>query len=192
MVLTAKRGSGWSCGAVLQCADGCASDECVRRCQDEATPIARALFEHLQSCVQNHDCRTLVCREHQCEAEVNLCQVDDSGTEEADMDAYPRGNDVGAHPQEGSQLSCNGVFDCFEDCALRDRLCMNDCFELGSQVARDAVDALSACLRAHACESHDCMRDACGPEMSACDALDGDADQGHARVDPWRTTRPTS
>ena len=37
--------------------------------------------------------------------------------------------------------------DCLEDCALHDRLCMNDCFELGSQVARDAVDALSACLR---------------------------------------------
>ncbi len=72
-----------------------------------------------------------------------------------------------SHTANG-ELTCTGVFDCFNGCQDEDQACVQSCANQGSEQARAQVDAIALCMQNNQCSDNECVERQCATELTAC------------------------
>lgn len=84
-----------------------------------------------------------------------------------DQEAEAQARTQASHTANG-ELTCTGIFGCFNTCADDDQSCVESCAAQGSEQARAQVDAIAVCMQTNQCSDNTCVESNCAPELDAC------------------------
>lgn len=97
-----------------------------------------------------------------------------------DQEEAERQRSQSSHTANG-ELTCTGIFDCFNGCADDDQPCVQSCTNQGSEQARRQVDAIAMCMQNNQCADNACVESECAPELEACGfGQDGGTQDNHS------------
>jgi hypothetical protein len=84
-----------------------------------------------------------------------------------DQEEEERQRTQASHTANG-ELTCTGIFDCFNGCVDDDQACVESCTNEGSEQARAQVDAIAICMQDNQCAHNACVETSCASALNAC------------------------
>jgi hypothetical protein len=145
-----------ACEGIIKCWNGCPENDeaCLDACFAKGSAKGRTDLNALLACGKTNMCQDSACLQQKCAPLFAACQ---SGTTPPPPPPPPPG-----------QLTCAGVFTCWESCG-NDDACAQACVTKASTKGRADLDALVACGNANMCKGvAGCLQQKCAPQLAAC------------------------
>ncbi len=142
---------GLGCKDLFDCYGGCGQNDsaCLDACWAKGSPEGQSLENAISSCANQNNCQDWACIEQACGSELQTC-------------AAHTGSDT------TPELSCSGLFQCYDKCAQNDNACLDTCWSQGSPAGQQAENAIWSCAQQANCQDWQCVEQACGGELQAC------------------------
>jgi hypothetical protein len=145
-----------TCGGIVTCWSACkdGDEPCLEACLEKGSAKGKADLDALITCGNTNMCKGVSgCLQQKCGPQLAACAT---GT-------------TPPPPPPPTQLTCAGVFQCWDACADDDDACAQACINKASTKGRADLDALVACGNANMCPSvPGCLQQKCAPQLAAC------------------------
>lgn len=146
----------YSCSEIYDCISECAQNDegCRQKCYSDGSAEGKQQFENMVSCLNTH-CSNLQgdafqeCASANCREPIETCL---------------------SLPSNGD-LTCEGIYDCFQDCSNDDQECLQECYKNGSEKGQSDYQALSSCVEKNCGDAADkgkCAAEKCRTEAEVC------------------------
>ena len=151
-----------TCDALLSCLSACVDNSCEEDCRGRSSADVLHAVATVEACIEVNHCSDNACVERFCSTELRGCGFELDGDER-------RGPEAQEQDRFNRELSCTGVFDCFNQCPQGDRVCTDRCFEAGTADAQSLVSEVGDCVVLHGCDDDACVQRVCRAEVAACE-----------------------